>query len=45
VNYVRQYRSGRTEDEARQKAAKKFNVGPEKISLKQGDVMLQESSY
>ena len=31
--------SGRTEDEARQNAAKKFNVGLEKISLRQGDLI------
>ena len=28
--------SGRTEEEVRKKAAERFNVSPEKISLKQG---------
>ncbi|XP_065918403.1 valine--tRNA ligase-like [Dysidea avara] len=32
--------SGRTEDEARQKAAKRFKVGPEKISLRQDEDVL-----
>ena len=35
------YRSGRTEEEVLKKAAERFNVAPEKITLKQGEL----SSY
>ena len=35
------YRSGRTEEEVLKKASERFNVAPEKITLKQGEL----SSY
>lgn len=35
--------SGRSEEEAREKAAKRFNVSPEKIMLRQGKVHLLSS--
>lgn len=31
--------SGRSEEEAREKAAKRFNVSPDKISLRQGEIL------
>lgn len=32
--------SGRSEEEAREKAAKRFNVPVDKISLRQGDILI-----
>lgn len=32
--------SGRSEEEAREKAAKRFNVSVDKISLRQGDILI-----
>ena len=32
------YRSGRTEEEVLKKAAERFNVAPERITLKQGEL-------
>lgn len=40
--------SGRTEDEAREKAAKRFNVSADKITLRQGKIkqfLIYQSHY
>lgn len=34
--------SGRSEEEARQKAAKRFNVSADKITLRQGKVLISQ---
>lgn len=37
--------SGRSEEEAREKAAKRFNVTADKISLRQGNTSLVHTRY
>lgn len=37
--------SGRSEEEARQKAAKRFNVSADRITLRQGKVLISHYNY